>query len=681
MTTPDMPPVTTPHAAEIIGSNYPVTSESMTAQKVLELFQESAKSVGTSDTASTMFALIEANATGETPTALLEDFTEDQRANFDRALKQLNMGQGVSVMAQDILNTKVQLNGTVVNFEAAVEELIASYAGSGGPTSPKNQAEFQQKYDELLQQAKDQANTLGKNHKSTQDQLVAGVQKGAAPEIPSTMAPTSSSNPSVPGMPDGALGSMLQNVAGQMMKPPNMQMPNIGQMAQPAVQSAQQAIQELMKGKGQGVPITEDALKKLTTNAGLAGQGASLSNARRADLPGTESGSGAHLGGPAGLGAKSAANETGRHLAPSAPESETGPDGKPHNPPTTPATTAAPAAVSPTTTASSGEAATGPDTLTPSAQTHASSGDAGAASSTLTPNGHTPVAAAAAPGTPMMPMVGMPPAGAAPSAGAGGSWAAAVAERSKGKAFRPDLSAPDDELRDFGTEARGLAHATDLQHVAASITAGLIRMHQRAGVLTNVAVGISASQAVFVTSDGLGFLSRGIKAQPNLTPLITLVPDSFVQRWLGCDQPWRPLLDAVALGLVAPFDSVVSSDPSASQQPDVLVLGAQELAEVNVIPGSQARTEVDAIDTEDVDAVIEYLLRLWGAPRATATWLEDHVWQQRWSGEFGNPERSEVWVHFLLAAAIADKEVGDIDSARYMLRNALRVPVPAQVQR
>ncbi|EUA70405.1 hypothetical protein I540_3188 [Mycobacteroides abscessus subsp. bolletii 1513] len=325
MTTPDMPPVTTPHAAEIIGSNYPVTSESMTAQKVLELFQESAKSVGTSDTASTMFALIEANATGETPTALLEDFTEDQRANFDRALKQLNMGQGVSVMAQDILNTKVQLNGTVVNFEAAVEELIASYASSGGPTSPKNQAEFQQKYDELLQQAKDQANTLGKNHKSTQDQLVAGVQKGAAPEIPSTMAPTSSSNPSVPGMPDGALGSMLQNVAGQMMKPPNMQMPNIGQMAQPAVQSAQQAIQELMKGKGQGVPITEDALKKLTTNAGLAGQGASLSNARRADLPGTESGSGAHLGGPAGLGAKSAANETGRHLAPSARSQRPGP--------------------------------------------------------------------------------------------------------------------------------------------------------------------------------------------------------------------------------------------------------------------------------------------------------------------------------------------------------------------
>ncbi|CPW71601.1 hypothetical protein [Mycobacteroides abscessus] len=680
MTSPDMPPVTTPHAAEIIRSNFPVTSESGTVESVIALFQRAAESVGTGNTAETMFALIEANATGEAPTALIGEFTADQRVAFDRALRSLNQGQGASVMAQDILNTKVQLNGTVVNFEAAVEELIASYAGSGGPSSPKNQAEFQQKYDELLQQAKDQADTLGKNHKSTQDQLVAGVQKGAAPEIPSTMAPTSSSNPSVPGMPDGALGSMLQNVAGQMIKPPNMQMPNIGQMAQPAVQSAQQAIQELMKGKGQGVPITEDALKKLTTSAGLTGQGASLSNARRADLPGADTGPGAHVGNPAGLGAKTMTNETGRHAAPNVPESETGPDGKPHNPPATPATTAAPAAVSPTTTASSGEAATGPDTLTPSAQTHASSGDAGTASSTLTQSGHTPVAATGA-APQVMPMGGMPSAGAAPAGGTVGSWAAAVAERSAGRVFRPDLRAPDDELRDLGTETRGLTHATDQQHIAASITAGLIRMHQRAGMLTNVAVGISASQAVFVTSDGLGFLSRGIKAQSNLTPLITVVPDSFVERWLGCDQPWRPLLDAAALGLVAPFDSVVSSDPSAAQQPDVLVLGAQELAEVNVLPGSQPRTEVDAIDTEDVDPVIEYLLRLWGAPRATATWLEEHTWQQRWSGEFGDPPRLHAWVHYLLAAAIVDKEVGDIDSARYMLRNALRVPVPAQVQR
>lgn len=680
MTTPDMPPVTTPHSTEIIGSNYPTTSESMTAQKVLELFQKSAESVGTSNTAETMFALIEANATGETPTALLEDFTEDQRANFDRALKQLNMGQGVSVMAQDILNTKVQLNGTAVNFEAAVEELIASYAGSGGPTSPKNQAEFKQKYDELLQQAKDQADSLGKNHKSTQDQLVSGVQKGAAPEIPSTMAPTSSSNPSVPGMPDGALGSMLQNVAGQMMKPPNMQMPNIGQMAQPAVQSAQQAIQELMKGKGQGVPITDDALKKLTTNAGLTGQGASLSNARRADLPGAESGSGSHLGGPTGLGAKSATNETGRHAAPNAPESETGPDGQPHNPATTPATTAAPATVSPTTTASSGEAATGPDTLTPSAQTHASSGDSGSASSTLTPNGQAPAAAVVGPAAPVMPMTGMPPAAGAPSAG-GRRWAAAVADRVKGSAFRPDLSVADSELRDFGTEARGMNHATDQQHIGAAIAAGLVRMHQRAGVQTNVAIGISGSQAVFVTSDGLGFLARGIKAQANLTPLITVVPDSFIERWLACDQPWRPLLDAAALGLVAPFDSIVSTDPSAAQQPDVLVLDARDIAEVNVIPGSQARIDIDAIDADDVEPVIQYLLGLWGSPRATASWLEGHAWQLRWSGEFGESQRSEAWVHYLLAAAIVDKEVGDIDSARYMLRNALRVPVPAQARR
>lgn len=179
MSPTDIPPVTTPHAAEIIGGNYPTTSESGTAASVVQLFQQAAESVGTGDTAEVMFALIEANATGQTPTKLLEGFSEDKRAAFNRALNQINMGQGASVMAQDILNTKVQLNGTAVSFEAAVQELIASYAGSGGPESPRNQAEFTRKYHDLLDQAKKSADQLGSNHKSTQDSLVAGVQKGA----------------------------------------------------------------------------------------------------------------------------------------------------------------------------------------------------------------------------------------------------------------------------------------------------------------------------------------------------------------------------------------------------------------------------------------------------------------------------------------------------------------------
>ena len=157
MSPTDVPPVPSPYSSDIIGSNWPTTSETGTVSAVISLFQQAAESVGTGNTAEVMYALIEANATGETPTQLVSDFTDDQRAAFDRALRELNMGQGASVMAQDILNSKVQLNGTVASFETAVEQLIASYAGSGGPGAPQNQAEFQQKYNELLQQAKDQA--------------------------------------------------------------------------------------------------------------------------------------------------------------------------------------------------------------------------------------------------------------------------------------------------------------------------------------------------------------------------------------------------------------------------------------------------------------------------------------------------------------------------------------------
>ncbi len=684
MTTPDVPPVTTPHSSEIIRDNFPPTSESGTVQSVIAFFQKAAESVGTGNTAETMFALIEAHATGQTPTELLSDFTSDQRAAFDLALRSLNQGQGASVMAQDILNAKVQLNGVATTFEAAVEELIASYAASGGPSSPKNQGEFQQKYQELLEQAQKDADSIGKNHKSTQEQLIAGVQKGGTPQVPSTMAPTSSSNPTVPGMPDGAMGSMLQNVAGQMMKPPNLPMPNIGQMAQPMVQSAQSAIKELMQGnKGGNVPITEDALKKLSTSAGLSTQNASLSNARKLDGPeGDENGANSPLSRSAGL-PKSATVEAGaRHAAPDAAHSNE-PDGSPQSAPTAPANTAAPVASTPTTTLSSGSAATGPDPLTPSAQTHVSSGDPGAGGSTLGTSAQAPVqTAATAPPGGMMPIT--PGMGVAPASGAGGSTGgAARSDRSKIPGYRPDLSDPDAALSDFGAGLKGLDHATDQQHIAASIAAGLVRMHQRAGVDTKVAVGIGGSQAVFATSDGLGFLARGIKAQPNLTPLITQVPDAFVGRWIGCDQPWRPLLDAVATGLVKPFDSVVCTDPSA-QQHDVLVLGERELAAVNIIPGSQNRSTVDAVDPEDIDAVVKFLSSSWGQPVPSASDLETRAWTLRWVGEDvgDRPLRyATVWVHYLLAAAMVDLQVGDIDSARYMLRNALRVPVPAQVAR
>lgn len=701
---PDLPPVTTPHSAAIIGTNFPATSESGTVASVIALFEQAAESVGTGNTAEVMHALIEANATGQTPTALLGEFTDDQRQAFDRSMRQLNMGQGASVMAQDILNTKVALNGTVTSFEAAVEELIASYAASGGAGAPQNQADFQQRYDDLLRQAKEQADTIGSNHRSTQDQLVAGVQKGATPQIPSTMAPTSSSHPTVPGMPDNALGSVLQNVAGQMMKPPNLPMPNLGQMAQPVAQSAQQAIQELMKkAGGSGVPVTDDALKKLTTAAGLTNQGTTLSSAREASEGGRDEDRGAAR--PAGLsGAGGAAGAAGRDSAPEAPAADE--QELPPHPgtnaggaalstgeaavPTSPPATSAPSPATVGTTLSAGGVGTAAD-VTPGPQTRVSAGETSTVAAPLSTagGGAAPVAGGGAPmmGPMMAPMMGgAAAAGAPPAAGAGPSSAAATgsgasaAEDTKRAGFRPERPA-DSELADFGAERKGLVHATDMQHIAASIAAALVRWHQRIGSETAVAVGLSGSQAVFATSDGLSFLAPGVRAPAHLTPLITVVPDGFVDRWLGCAQPWRPLLTAAEVGLIAPLDSVVSTDLSAAQE-GVLVLTAADVDEVNVAPATMDRHTFDAVDVDDVETVFEYLCGVWGRPSVPPLDLLERAHRFRWTGEgLGRERYAEAWVRYLLSAALVDLQAGDVDDARYCLRNALRVPVSVRGRR
>ena len=685
MSPTDIPPVPTPHSAEIIGANFPTTSETQTVASALQLFEQSAASVGTGNTAEVMYALIEANATGNTPDQLVSGFTEDQRAAFDRALAQLNMGNGASVMAQDILNTKIQLNGVATTFETAVEELIASYAGSGGPSSPKNQAEFTQKYNDLLQAAKDQADQIGGNHNSTQEELVGGVQKGATPTIPSTMAPMPENGQMVPGMPDGALASLLQNVGGQVSKV-GSGMPNLGQQAQPIMQAGQAVIQDLMKKLpgNNGVPISDDALSRLTKTSGLADSGNPLSGPRSDKTGSAENNSTASspLGRPL---SGSRDGENARYTPAGTPSKEEEsavevPAGETRaDTPSEPATTAAPPPAAPTTTLSSGDAVSGDSSLS-APTTHVSSGDAGAGTSTLSPGTGTP-GSSMSPGIPMSPPMGpMTAPMGGPSATGGavggrltGSPAIKPGKDSDSITYVPKERETPRELFDFGADLKGLDHATDMDLVAASILAGVYRAHRREGRTIQVAVGVSSAEAVFVTGDGLGFLAPGMRAAPHLIPLITKVSDGFTARWLGCDQPWRPLLEAVAIGAVGPFDAVVATDPEAARS-GVLVLSEQEIDAVNIAAGSKDRWGFDAIDPEDIDDTLTYLSTVWGRPVQAAADLERLVKQARWTGGAGPGQYPRMWARYLLSAALADRTAGDNDDARYALRSALRVP-------
>ena len=695
MSPTDVPPVPSEHAGTIIGSNWPQTSETGTVSSVIELYRRAAESVGTGDTAETMQALIEANASGVTPTNLVEHFTTEQRAAFDRSLAQLNQGQGASVMAQDILNTKIQLNGTVVSFEAAVDQLLA--AAAAAPQNPKTQAEFERRYQELLDEAKQQADQLGRSHRTTQDALVAGVQKGMNPDIPATMALTSPEAPTVPGMPENALGSLLQNVAGQMLKPQNLPMPNLGQMGQsmaPLAQSAQAAIGQLMSslgggaGAAGGVPISDDALSVLTKASGVGDQNAALS------APASAAGAGAPAaaGGGAGAGRTPTTNDdtTRTTLAAEAPDnakaslSGTAPQNataaappieSSATAPAAPAVTAAPTAHIPTTTLSSTDTAGLPDTLS-SARTHASAGDATVGAATLQPTAAAagaPAGAAAGP-MPMMPMMPMGGFGGAPAPATGGSATAlsSTADVAR-KSFEPDRPAPAAELTDFGSDLRGLEHATDMQLVASSILAALVRVHNRMGVYSEIAVGVSPTTAVFVTSDGLGFIPTGVRAAAHIIPLINQVPSDFIARWLGCDQPWRPLLEAAAINLVGPFEAVATTDSGAAAF-GVLALTTEQIESVNITAGAKDRWFFDAVDAEDVQPALAYLESVWGRPLSSALDLENQVAQARWTGDAGPGLYPRRWARYLIAAAMADLAAGDIDDARYALRCGLRIP-------
>jgi hypothetical protein len=692
MSPTDLPQVPSEHAATIIGGNWPQTSETGTTSSVIDLYRRAAESLGTADTAETMHALIETNATGQTPTALVADFTDEQRRAFDRAATQLAQGQGASVMAQDILNTKVQLNGTVVQFDAAVDALLA--AAAAAPQTPKTQADFQKRYQELLDAAKQQADVLGKNHLATQDALVAGVQKGINPEIPSTMAATSAENPTVPGMPDNALGSVLQNVMGQMMKPQNLPMPNLGQSVAPLLQPLQSMLGPLMSGLG-GAGGGEDALSVLARDSNVGEQGETLSNSAAA---------GAGAVGAGAAGAAAGANRpTAQTEADAAEKGKADPSAKAQeNAPTTlagvgaqnataapvvesvatapatPAVTAAPALEAPATTLSSGGALSGSETVS-SVRTHASSGDVAVGAATLSGGGSTLAGAGGAAGAPMMPMMPMMPGMGGGAGAATGSPATTpsadrptISDKDR-KAFEPDRPAPSSELTDFGSDLRGLAHATDTELVASSILAALVRTHDRAGLSTEVAVGVSATAAVFVTSNGLGFLPPGIRAAGHLTPLITLVPSDFIARWLGCDQPWRPLLEAAALDLMGPFDTVVTTDSGASAF-GVLTLTQEQITAVNIAAGSKDRWHFDAVDAADVQPAMDYLESTWGKPLFPAADLLAEVSRSHWTGAAGPGNYPRRWARYLLAAAAADVAAGDIDDARYALRSALRVP-------
>jgi hypothetical protein len=672
MAGPDLPPIPTEHSAEVIGDNFPQHSETDNVMACLSLFEKSAHSVNSGDVADAMFALIEATAKGETPENLMAGFTDDQREAFKEAMKQLNQGQGASVAAQDILNTKVQMNGVVETFEAAVQELIAEYAGKTA-TSPRSQQEFQEKYQALLNQAKDQVNQLGQNHKSTQDQLMAGITKGVEPTVPPTMATGNGST--VPGMPSDAMGGLLQQVGNTMSRPPNLPMPDVQRAIQPATNGMQQGLAALLQGggKGGGVDVSRDALSKLVSST------ADRNAANPLSAPGARPVASRHeQGGATGLrsplSVRSADDQRPLTVSPPGGDNSLGLDAHEETRATLatePATTDRPESPEPQVALSSGAAV---DAAPPLAHgTHLSSGDATAGGATV--GAGAPHSAGAAPmgGMGMMgPMMGPITGGAPATSSSSGTRKKPSAVKYDPRAVEPHEV--DAELRDFGYDMKGLEHATDKQMIAASILAGIIRANRSRGVATQAAVGVGTTGAVFVTSDGLGFIPEGVKLVPHARPLITGVPDEFIARWIGCDQPWRALLEAVGQRFVGPFDAIVATDPDAEPH-GVMALTGEQIDAVNIAAGTAERWDFDAVHETDIADAITALTVVWGAPEKKPEDAYANAVSCRWRGDHSsNNAAARSWARYLVAAAATASALHKDADASYLVRVALRVP-------
>lgn len=231
-------------------------------------------------------------------------------------------------------------------------------------------------------------------------------------------------------------------------------------------------------------------------------------------------------------------------------------------------------------------------------------------------------------------------------------------------------------LADSGADLVGLDHATPQQYQAASVVASLVRSHSRAGVLTEVAAGVCEDgRVVFATSDGLGFVTPGVRVPLGSVPLISLVPGDFVGSWLGCAQPWRALQAAERAGFVERLVAVASSDPD-SEPSGVLAVSEEQMQAMNLPPSFTAWHELDGqrIPEGEVADLVERLADRWDPPSGvSAARLESAVWSARWTSEIDRGY-GPMWAAYLITAARIDLDRDDLVSARYFAGSALRIP-------
>lgn len=193
----------------------------------------------------------------------------------------------------------------------------------------------------------------------------------------------------------------------------------------------------------------------------------------------------------------------------------------------------------------------------------------------------------------------------------------------------------------------------------------------------DIAVAVGADgKAVFATSDGLGFLPDGATTSSRLTALVTAVDDDFLARWLGCGLPHVALVAAANAGLIpAPVEIVTTCANSSSGA--VVSVSDEDLAAADPYPLGRARELSDFIEAADVVNAYSDVTGIFGFPSRTPEVAEREAAALRWNGA-PNAEYALAWARYLIAASEDAVSRRDENSARYLLRNALRIPAPVK---
>lgn len=279
MATGGLPPSTTPNFDKVVRGLYPELDETAYAARATEQHANGINAFASAETVTNMAVNVASNMQGQTADAADSQFAT-RVANFTaQGATFENRSVATALSAQNILNTKTELNARAEAFDMEWEGMKARAVAEGWD-QPRIQAEF----DALLEQAKGDADAIAANFQTANSELKGHIAAGTEPSVPASM-PSGAPGAGAPSLElPPELMSQMQGMLGQGMGavqslPQSLQ--GLTGQAQGVIDPLVQAIQGAASGSG-NVNVTPEMLDEM-----LAGQegGSGAASAPEAPAP------------------------------------------------------------------------------------------------------------------------------------------------------------------------------------------------------------------------------------------------------------------------------------------------------------------------------------------------------------------------------------------------------------